>query len=232
MIVASTELAWYLTRSAGFVALILLTASVVLGVLAMAKFRSSPWPRFVTQAVHRNVSLLALAFLFAHIATTVVDGYVPIGWLDAVIPFRSPYRTLWLGLGAISLDLMIAIIVTSLLRRHIGYRGWLAVHLTSWLSWPLAILHGLGTGSDSQHGWAQLVYVLCAASVLVACWARLAIGWPDHAGTRVLAGAASVLIALLVTAWALSGPLQSGWAQRAGTPVVPSTTSAPPGVVQ
>ena len=229
MIVASTQLTWYLTRSAGFVALILLTASVALGVLAMARFRTTVWPRFVTQTLHRNVSLLALALLFAHVATTVLDGYVPIGWLDAVIPFRSSYRTLWLGLGAIAVDLMLAIIITSLLRRHIGYRGWQAVHLTSWLAWPLAILHGLGTGSDSQHGWAQLVYIVCAAAVLVACWARLAIGWPDHAGTRVLAGAASVVVALLVTAWALSGPLQSGWAQRADAPVAPAIQS---GVVQ
>jgi methionine sulfoxide reductase heme-binding subunit len=224
MIVASSELTWYLTRSAGFVALLFLTASVVLGVLAMGRFRPTAWPRFVTQALHRNVSLLALAFLLAHIATTVLDGYVSIGWIDAVIPFHSPYRTLWLGLGAIGLDLMLAITVTSLLRRHIGYRGWQAVHLTSWLAWPLAVLHGLGTGSDSQHGWAQLVYIVCAASVLVACWARLAVGWPDHAGTRVLAGAASVVVALLVTAWALSGPLQPGWAQRAGPRSTPTST--------
>src|SRR5262249_17389796 len=173
MIVASSELTWYLTRSAGFVALLFLTASVVLGVLAMGRFRPTAWPRFVTQALPRNVSLLALAFLFAHIATTVLDGYAPIGWLDAVVPFRSPYRTLWLGLGAIGLDLMIAITVTSLLRRRIGYRGWQAVHLTSWLAWPLAVLHGLGTGSDTQHGWAQLVYIVCAASRLVACLAPL-----------------------------------------------------------
>jgi predicted ferric reductase len=229
MILASTELAWYLTRSAGFVALLLLTASVAMGVLAMARLRTTAWPRFVTQALHRNVSLLALAFLVAHVATTVLDGYVPIGWLDAVIPFRSPYRTLWLGLGAIAVDLMLAIIVTSLLRRHIGYRGWQAVHLTSWLAWPLAILHGLGTGTDSQHGWAQIVYIVCAAAVLVACWARLAIGWPDHAGTRVLAGAVSVLIAMLVTAWALAGPLQPGWSQRAGAPATPAIQQ---GVVQ
>ena len=71
MILASTKLAWYLTRSSGFVALILLTASVALGVLAMARLRTTAWPRFVTQALHRNVSLLAVCFLGAHIATTV-----------------------------------------------------------------------------------------------------------------------------------------------------------------
>jgi methionine sulfoxide reductase heme-binding subunit len=226
MIVASTELAWYLTRSSGFVALILLTASVALGVLAMARLRTSAWPRFVTQALHRNVSLLAVCFLGAHIATTVLDGFAPIGWLDAVVPFLSPYRPIWLGLGALALDLLIAVVVTSLIRRHIGYRAWLAVHLTSWLAWPVAVLHGLGTGSDSQTGWGQAVYVACAAVVLVACWCRLAIGWPSNAGTRILGAIASVVLPVLVVAWALAGPMQPGWAKRAGTPAAPSGSSA------
>jgi sulfoxide reductase heme-binding subunit YedZ len=218
MILASTKLAWYLTRSSGFVALILLTASVALGVLAMARLRTTAWPRFVTQALHRNVSLLSVCFLGAHIATTVLDGFAPIGWLDAVVPFLSPYRPIWLGLGALAVDLLIAVVATSLLRRHIGYRAWQAVHLTSWLAWPIAMLHGLGTGSDSQTGWAQAIYVACAATVLVACWCRLAIGWPAHAGTRVAGAIASVVLPVLIVAWALSGPLQPGWAKRAGTP--------------
>jgi len=216
--IASTQLTWYLTRSSGFVALIMLTASVVLGVLAMARLRTTAWPRFVTQALHRNVSLLAVCFLVAHIATTVLDGYAPIGWPDSVVPFISAYRPIWLGLGALSLDLLIAVIVTSLVRRRIGHRTWQAVHLTSWLAWPIAVLHGLGTGSDTQAGWGQIVYVACAAAVLVACWCRLAIGWPANAGTRVAAGVASVLVPILVFVWAMSGPLESGWARRAGAP--------------
>jgi methionine sulfoxide reductase heme-binding subunit len=218
MILASSEAMWYLTRASGFVALILLTGSVVLGVLAMARFRTTAWPRFVTQAVHRNVSLLAVCFLGAHIATTIIDGFAPIGWLDAVVPFISAYRPIWLGLGAVAVDLMIAIVLTSLLRRRVGYRAWQVVHLTSWLAWPVAMLHSLGTGSDTQNGWGQLIYVVCAAAVLVACWCRLAIGWPANAGARVLAGIASIVVPILIIGWALSGPLQSGWAQRAGTP--------------
>jgi methionine sulfoxide reductase heme-binding subunit len=231
VILASSEAVWYLTRASGFVALILLTGSVVLGVLAMAQFRTTAWPRFVTQALHRNVSLLAVCFLAAHIATTVLDGFAPIGWLDAVVPFISNYRPIWLGLGALSLDLTIAIIVTSLLRRRVGYRAWQMVHLTSWLAWPVAMLHSLGTGSDTQNGWGQLVYIACAAAVLVACWCRLAIGWPANAGARVLAGIASVVLPILIIGWALAGPLQAGWAKRAGTPASitsSSTSSAAP----
>jgi methionine sulfoxide reductase heme-binding subunit len=225
-VIVAGELTWYLTRSSGFVALILLTASMVLGVVTMARFRTTAWPRFVTQALHRNVSLLAICFLGAHIATTVLDGFAPIGWLDAVIPFISAYRPVWLGLGALALDLLIAVIVTSLVRRHIGHRTWQAVHLASWLAWPVAVLHGLGTGSDTQNGWGQVVYVACALAVLVACWCRLAIGWPTNAGARVLAGVASVVVPIVVIGWALAGPLEPGWAKRAGTPAPPSSGSS------
>ena len=116
-------------------------------------------------------------------------------------------------------------IVTSLIRRRIGHRTWQAVHLTSWLAWPIAVLHGLGTGSDTQAGWGQIVYVACAAVVLVACWCRLAIGWPTNAGTRVMAGVASILVPILVIVWAMSGPLESGWARRAGTPAPAASSS-------
>jgi sulfoxide reductase heme-binding subunit YedZ len=221
-VIVGGELTWYLSRSSGFVALILLTASVALGVLAMTPFRTSAWPRFVTQALHRNVSLLAVCFLGAHIATTVLDGFAPIGWLDAVVPFISAYRPIWLGLGALAVDLLIAVVVTSLVRRRIGYRAWQAVHLTSWLAWPVAVLHGLGTGSDSQTGWGQIVYIACAAVVLVACWSRLAIGWPTNAGTRIVAGVVSVVLPVAVVVWALAGPMQGGWAKRAGTPDSPT----------
>jgi sulfoxide reductase heme-binding subunit YedZ len=148
----------------------------------------------------------------------VLDGFAPIGWLDAVVPFASPYRRIWLGLGALAVDALIAVVVSSLLRRHIGYRVWFGIHLTSWIAWPLAIVHGLGTGSDSQAGWGQVVYLVCAAAVLVAGWCRLAVGWPAHAGTRLVAGIASVVACVVLVSWALSGPLQPGWAKRAGTP--------------
>jgi predicted ferric reductase len=223
---------WYLTRSSGFVSLILLTASVAFGVVSMARLRTTAWPRFVTQALHRNVSLLAICFLGGHIATSVLDGYVPIGWLDAVVPFISAYRPVWLGLGALALDLLIAVVMTSLVRRHISHGAWRAVHLTAWLAWPIAVLHGLGTGSDSQAGWGQLVYLACALVVLVACWCRLVIGWPTNAGARILAGVASLVVPILVIAWAVAGPLAPGWSKRAGTPApTDGSTGAAPSVI-
>jgi sulfoxide reductase heme-binding subunit YedZ len=222
---------WYLTRASGLVALVLLTLSVAIGVVIKQAWQSRMWPRFVTQEVHRNLSLVALVFLVLHIATTVVDGFAPIGWIDAVVPFHSPYRPLWLSLGAIATDLVLAVTITSLLRRHLSYRVWRGVHWTSWAMWPIAVLHGLGTGSDTTNGWSQLVYLACFGVVLFACWWRIAAGWPAHRqGSRLAAALASVVVPLVVLLWAVGGPLQPGWAHKAGTPasILGSTPTSTP----
>ena len=144
---------WYFTRATGVVALVLLTVGMALGLLTAVRFEGRQWPRFITIGLHRNMSLLALAFTAAHVLTTITDNFVPIDLQDAFVPFISPYRPLWLGFGAIALDLLIALTVTSLLRARLGYRSWRLVHWTAYLCWPLAVLHGLGTGTDTRTRW-------------------------------------------------------------------------------
>src|ERR1035437_7690940 len=109
---------WYFTRATGLISLILLSATVVLGIVASVGWTSAQWPRFVSQAVHRNLSLLCIALIAIHIVTTVADGYVPIGYVDAFIPFLTPYRPLWIGLGALAFDMLLAVGITSGLRRR------------------------------------------------------------------------------------------------------------------
>ena len=113
---------WYATRAAGLVTLVLLTATTALGLLTAGRVSTVRWPRFLVIGLHRNISLLALVFLGLHIGTTVVDSYTSIGIQDAVIPFLSGYHRLWLGLGAIASDVLIAVSVTSALRQRIGHR--------------------------------------------------------------------------------------------------------------
>jgi len=212
---------WYMTRGTGLVALGLLTASVLLGVLEVKRWSSTRWPRFVTAGLHRNLSLLAVAFLGVHIATAVIDGFAPIGWLDAVVPFHSPYRPLWLGLGAVATDLLIALIVTSLLRGRIGYQAWRAIHWTAYACWPVALVHGLGTGSDTKLGWVVALYLGSLLAVAAAVWWRLAEAWrPAVPRTEltVIATVASVVVPVAIVAWLLAGPLRPGWSRRAGTP--------------
>jgi DMSO/TMAO reductase YedYZ heme-binding membrane subunit len=211
---------WFLTRGTGVVALVLLTASVVLGVLGSVRFDAGPkWPRFTIDALHRDVSLLVLAFLVLHVLTSALDSFAPISLLDAVIPFRGTYRPFWLGLGALSFDLLIALVVTSLMRRRLGYRSWRAIHWLAYASWPVAVFHGLGTGSDSMAWWMLALTGACVAAVLVAVFARIAATGPQAPEwLRPSAVAASAAVGAGLVVFAVEGPLQHGWARRSGTP--------------
>ena len=185
----STKALWYLTRGSGIVSLLFLTIAVVLGLLTVGRFARERWPRFVVEGLHRNVSLLASVFLLIHIASSVLDGFVPIHWLDAVVPFGAAYRPFWLGLGALSLDVFVAVAATSLVRRHLGHRAWRAVHWSAYACWFLAMVHSFGAGSDSGQGWMILVYLACGAAVLGALAWRLAATAKGAIAGAVRAGA-------------------------------------------
>ncbi|HEX4036335.1 MAG TPA: ferric reductase-like transmembrane domain-containing protein [Solirubrobacteraceae bacterium] len=209
---------WYLTRSTGAVALILLSASMVLGIAGIARLERRGWPRFVVQGVHRNISLLALTLLVVHIVTTVLDPFAGISIINAVIPFTGSYRPLWLGLGALASDLLLAIAITSVVRRRLGAPVWRAVHWLSYLCWPVAVVHTFGTGSDVKQVWLLALTATCIAAVIAAVWVRAGFGWPSHRRLRGTAVLASVALPAALVAWLPSGPLGSGWARRAGTP--------------
>jgi DMSO/TMAO reductase YedYZ heme-binding membrane subunit len=178
IVVTSKTWLWYLTRSTGLVALVLLTASMALGLLSGVRWQGPGWPRFVTAGLHRNMSALACAVVVVHIVTTLADGFVPIYIQDAVLPFGSAYRPLWLGLGAASFDLMLVLIVTSLVRTRISYRAWRALHWTAYLCWPAAVVHGLGTGTDTPVRWVLLLTLACVAAIAGLLGWRLAYAWP------------------------------------------------------
>jgi methionine sulfoxide reductase heme-binding subunit len=158
---------WYASRAAGLLALLLLTGTVVLGALTRGRASSQTWPRFTVVALHRNLSLLTLVFVFVHVATAVVDGYAGIAWLDVVVPFVSVYHPFWLGLGAAAFDLLLALLVTSLLRTRINPKVWRAVHWAAYACWPVAVVHGLGIGETEVASWWGLALVLaCVAAVV------------------------------------------------------------------
>ncbi len=208
---------WYLTRSLGVGALVLLTASVALGVLTATRWRSDRWPRFVTTGLHRNLTLIAICFVAGHVATTVADGYTPIGVKDAFIPFLSPYRPIWVGLGAVASDLLLALVLTSLLRGRIGYRAWRYVHWLAYASWPVALVHALGAGSDVAFAWLRIVGIVSIAVVVLAVLARVGLaGGPLR--VRLAGAIGALVVPVAIVAWYQTGPARHGWAQRAGTP--------------
>ncbi len=166
-------LLWYVNRSTGVVALVLLSITTVLGVLALGGRPGQRVPRFVTQSVHRNLALLAVVTVVVHVVTAVADEFVDIRWWHALAPFTGTYERLWLGVGAVAFDLLLLITLSSLLRTRMSHRTWRAVHQSAYLLWLSSILHGIGMGSDMRAGlW--VVTVVCAAAVPTAIAWRLA----------------------------------------------------------
>ena len=169
----TSPLLWYLNRGTGVVLLIVFTATVVLGVLATGRLTTPLWPRFITQGLHRALAASTVLMLVAHVVSAVVDEYVDIRWWQAFVPFGSSYAPLWMALGAISLDLLALVIATSLARARIPNRVWFLVHLTTYVAWASALVHGLFIGTDSAEGWMVAIYVGCAATVALAVLARI-----------------------------------------------------------
>ena len=157
-------------------------------------------------------------FLVLHILTSVLDSYAPISLTASVIPFVSSYRPFWLGLGAVSFDLLLAVSISSWLRRRIGHRTWRNIHWLAYASWPVALLHGFGTGSDVKSGWLLALSLACLALVIGAVAFRALRAWPERrrAGAAALAGSGALALFLLL--WLPSGPLGHEWARRSGTP--------------
>lgn len=162
---------WYASRATGIVTLALLSAVVLLGVLVTSAGRLPGLPRFAVTDLHRNLSLLSVVFLAVHVAAVVIDPYVAIRWTQAVIPWGGSYRPVWVGLGAVALDLLLALIVTSLLRVRLGRRVWRSIHWLAYAAWPVAVAHGIGAGTDLRDG-PMLLATLALVGVV-----GLAVAW-------------------------------------------------------
>jgi methionine sulfoxide reductase heme-binding subunit len=171
---SGTTVFWYASRATGIVALLLLTVVLVFGILVNRQGRLPGLPRFAVTSLHRNLSLLAVAFIAVHVLTAVLDTYVSIPIVSGVIPFASGYERFWLGLGAISFDLMLAMIITSLVRGRLNRTLWRIIHLAAYLCWPVALAHSIGSSKDLQHGWMLDLAIGCAVVVVAAALWRLA----------------------------------------------------------
>lgn len=171
---SSSTAFWYASRATGVVAIVLLTAVVVLGVVVSRQQRLPGLPKFAGLGLHRYLSLLAVGFVTVHVLTAVADSYVSIRLAAVIIPFTSSYQPIWLGLGAVSLDLIAALILTSLLRYRIGRRAWRSVHLLAYLCWPVALAHSLGSSRDLRGGPLLGLTVVCTLAVVAAAGWRLA----------------------------------------------------------
>lgn len=161
---------WYLSRATGVVSLALLTVTAVLGVVTSGRRRPVGEQATIVMAMHRWLGLGLVAFLVAHIVTAIADGYVDIGWLSVLLPFTSGYETVWIGLGTLAVDLLVAVLATSLLRHRLSPRAWRGVHLTSYALWPIALVHALVLATTNEP-------VLMGVSILCALVLAASVAW-------------------------------------------------------
>ena len=178
------QVLWFAARGAGIVSLLLSTAVVCLGLLTAARFERPQWPRFLTVELHRSIALVSVIFVAIHVVTAVLDPYASLGFIAAIIPFASSYRPLDVALGVIALYLVIAVLLTSLIRDRLSQRTWRLVHWLAYAAWPMAVAHSLTAGSDAFAPWMLAIAACCCAAVIgVLVW-RWSVIW---SGRRELA---------------------------------------------
>ncbi len=179
-----TNAAWYVARGTGVTTLCLLTLTVMMGITTRSSRPLPGLPRFAVAELHRTISLLVVLLLGVHISTLLIDPYAQLKLADVVLPFTATYRPMWLGLGTLASDLVAALVVTSLLRHRLGRRPWRAVHWLAYVSWPVAVAHGLGTGTDSGTAWLWAVTAGCVLAVGTALVWRASDRFSDRSAVR------------------------------------------------
>lgn len=182
-----TATLWYLGRGFGVSALVLLSVVVALGISVRAGRPLPGLSRSAQLTLHRTLSLTAVEVVLLHVLTLWADPYAQLRIVDAIVPFAGRLHPLGLGLGTVALELLVALVVSSLLRRRIGLRMWRAIHWAAYVFWPLSVLHALGTGSDRGTPWLQLTVAACCALVGTALTWRWAHRRPEPAPARTAA---------------------------------------------
>jgi sulfoxide reductase heme-binding subunit YedZ len=206
---------WFLDRSSGEVTLVLLSVAVALGVIRAAYPAFQP---FLVEGVHRNLTLLAVAFAAIHLVAAVADPYAQLSAFDAVIPFLSAYRTTWLAFGVISGYLFAIVLVTSWPVRRLGRRAWQWLHRIAYAGWAVAVVHSLGAGSDVRNPVFLVLTMAMVVGVLVAFLGVRLAEEQEHRRVSAAVGVVAILTVVVIAVWAATGPMQPGWARISGTP--------------
>lgn len=180
-----SEALWALGRGTGITALGFLTLSIALGIATRSGRKMLSLPRFAVHDVHRFAALFATVLVAIHVLTLWADPYAQLRLVDLVVPFLGVNRPLWLGLGTLAVDVLVAVIVTSLLRPRIGLRGFRVVHWATYLLWPIAFAHAIGNGTDAGRPWFLLFAAGCAATVAAAVGWRLHARYTEYATVRI-----------------------------------------------
>lgn len=183
---SAAHIAWYTVRASGYTALVLLTLSMVLGLLLGLNVKSARWPRFLTNDLHGFTTLVALVFVGIHIVATVLDPFMHFGLAGVLVPFASGYRPIGMAAGIVATYLMLAVWISSRLQRRIGWQRWRTLHYAVFAIYALSIGHTLLTGEDGSTTWGRWIIVgsVILVSMLTAVRAMVGRMVPAKAAQR------------------------------------------------
>lgn len=179
-----TDAMWAFGRVSGIVALVLFTASVVLGIITRSGRPLPGLPRFSISLLHRNIALLASTFIVLHVGSLMLDSFARLKVVDIVVPFLGSFKPFWQGLGTVAVDLLIAIVVTSLFRKRFGARVFRVIHWSTYAMWPIALAHSIGNGTNGTSRWFLLLSAASIAVVLGAVIWRTSTRFTESATAR------------------------------------------------
>ena len=195
--------------------LILLSVAVALGVVRAAHPAFQP---LLVEGVHRNLTLLAIAFAALHVVAAVADPYAQLSVLDAVVPLLSAYRTTWMAFGIVSGYLFAIVLISSWPVRRLGRVAWQWLHRVAYVGWVVAVVHSLGTGSDVRNPVFLALTMAAVVGVLVTFLGVRLAEERNHRSLRAAVGVVAIVTIVVIAVWAANGPMRPGWARSAGTP--------------
>jgi predicted ferric reductase len=162
----SVQLWWYVTRASGIIAYLLLWFSTILGLAVTSKYLDGMLDRLFTYDFHEFISLLSVGFTLVHVGVLMLDLYLPYSLAQILVPFISPYRPFWVGVGVISFYVILLVTITFYLRNKIGRRAFRAIHVLSLLGYIGVTLHGYFSGTDTALPSMQILYEISGLAVL------------------------------------------------------------------
>ncbi len=162
----TVQLWWYVTRAAGIIAYLLLWFSTILGLAVSSKYMDIMLDRMFTYDFHQFISLLSIFFLLVHILVLLVDRYLPYSVAQILIPFISPYRPFWVGIGVISFYVILLVTITFYIKKRIGMKSFRVIHYLSLAGFLGGLLHGFFSGTDTALPAMRFVYYGTGLSAL------------------------------------------------------------------
>ena len=175
---------WYVARAGGMLAYLLLSSSVILGLLLSTKAKLPGWPRFAVEDVHRFVGILVATFIVIHGGALFVDGYMPFSLTNLFVPGTESYRPVSVAFGIVAAELLAALAIADHYRKALSYRFWRRAHYLNFAVWLLAVVHGLAAGTDRGTVWALALYIGTASAVAGLTASRFADASPQSAPIR------------------------------------------------